>query len=240
MARCGCTGSGICECTIQAGTGVSVTGTGSTLEPYEISANPAVGEIQVVNTATVNLTLTGDGSAPTPWEITASVIDEGIEDIIGGALGDGLTYDDAGNKIKALISGDANNSLSFGSDDGLFAAGSASSSSGPLTDYDNGFSEYVGPDYYTPAVFLESTADHVRLRGRVLTDGTFSAGDVVAVLPTFAWTNQDRIVQVSVPANNGTQVALDINTAGEIICQTAPAGFTSFSLDGLAYFNGAN
>lgn len=239
MARCGCTGSGICECTIQAGTGTTVTGTGSTPDPYIVSASPAVGEIEGLDTASVDMTVTGDGTVGTPWEISATVIPEAIRDIIGTALGSaqGLVYNDAGDTISALISGDANNSLTFGTDDGLYIPNLSAVSSGPLTSYLNGFSAYAGGTYYTPMAYLETSADHARLRGRILTDGTPAAGQVIATLPADVW--PQRTVQISVPANDGTHVLLDLAPTGEITCQTAGT-YTSISLDGVTYFNAAN
>lgn len=240
MARCGCTGSGICDCTITAGTGTTVTGTGSTLDPYIITTDPEVGEITVADTATVNLTVTGDGSGATPWLITADVVAEGVEDIIGAAIGTGLEYDDGADKINALISIDANNALTLGSDDGLYVEQLNASAINPFTDYVNGFEPYtslIGTTYYDPAAFIEPGADHVRLRGRIITDGTPAAGQTIADLPVDAV--PARIVQISVPADDGTQVALDITPAGEIICQTTGT-YTSISLDGVTYYNADN
>jgi hypothetical protein len=64
--RCGCEGTS-CSCLITAGTGVAVSGSGSTSQPYQISAD--AGKLGVVDTATVNLTLTGTGQAASPYSL---------------------------------------------------------------------------------------------------------------------------------------------------------------------------
>jgi len=68
---CGCKGSS-CGCAIEAGRGVSVTGSGSAGRPFIINADPVV--LQVSDTATVELTLTGDGTSSNPLQLEAEFV----------------------------------------------------------------------------------------------------------------------------------------------------------------------
>lgn len=138
MAGCGCQ-SQQCNCVIVAGSGTTLTGSGSVGSPYVISAD--VEALEVADTDTVDLTLaTGD-----PQQLTADVkVDpaanlltassaglavtcEDVQDCVGEAVaaGQGLEYDDAGNALSASVSGDAGNAVTYGSDGGLYAAGAA-------------------------------------------------------------------------------------------------------------------
>lgn len=71
------------------------------------------------------VTVTGNGSASNPYVITAggAVDCEVIQDCVGGALGDGLEYDDAANEIRARISALPGNAATIGADGGIYAAG---------------------------------------------------------------------------------------------------------------------
>lgn len=71
MAKCGCSGQS-CSCAITAGANITITGTGSTTNPFRISARPL--NVQVTDTATINMTLTGDGSTTNPWTFSADYI----------------------------------------------------------------------------------------------------------------------------------------------------------------------
>ena len=65
LARC--CGGGSCSCKIEAGPKVTVTGIGSSSDPFVIAADVS---IQVVDTTVFNLTLSGDGSTVSPWVVT--------------------------------------------------------------------------------------------------------------------------------------------------------------------------
>jgi len=71
MAKCGCSGQS-CSCALLPGTNITITGTGSTTNPFRISARTL--NLAVLDTATVNMTLTGDGSATNPWTISGDFI----------------------------------------------------------------------------------------------------------------------------------------------------------------------
>lgn len=70
-----------------------------------------------------NTTTTGDGSIGTPYQVHVSC--EAIQDCIGQIVGQGLEYDDAGNVLRAKVSGVGGNIIVFGADGGLYAPASA-------------------------------------------------------------------------------------------------------------------
>lgn len=76
MARCGCASS-TCNCVVEAGANVAVTGSGSALDPYVIAASGGGGGgstlVQVTDSPTIDLSLTGDGSLATPYNIAAAI-----------------------------------------------------------------------------------------------------------------------------------------------------------------------
>lgn len=77
---------------------------------------------------TSNTGNTGTGTAQTTLDT------EGIEDIVGGALGDGLGYDDTGDRINVRFSTDGNNAARLGSDGGIYTpvvTGGGGSGGGP-------------------------------------------------------------------------------------------------------------
>lgn len=67
MARCGCTGQS-CSCLVQGSGAITVTGSGSALNPYVISGGAAFG---VLDSSTIDLTLSGDGSGASPYTLRA-------------------------------------------------------------------------------------------------------------------------------------------------------------------------
>ena len=88
MAQFGC-GSSRCTCVVTAGPGVTVTGNGSGLAPYVVSAD--------------------GGGAPVSCDDVRPCL----------AAGDGIDYDPATGTITARPSTDAGNTLEMGSDGGL-------------------------------------------------------------------------------------------------------------------------
>lgn len=126
-----------------AGDGITVTGTGSTGDPYVVSGGDAADvALQVTDTTTIDHTLTGDGSAGNPWILSSAVrisgtagnlittdagglllTCESVQDCIGGALDDGLVYDDVNNQIRVALSTDPGNSVTFGTDGGVYSTG---------------------------------------------------------------------------------------------------------------------
>lgn len=71
MAKCGCASSR-CNCVVQGGTGIEVTGSGSVESPYRITAADA-SNIIVHDTTTVDMSVGGDGSSGTPWNLSGEV-----------------------------------------------------------------------------------------------------------------------------------------------------------------------
>ncbi|RPK58355.1 hypothetical protein EES44_24225 [Streptomyces sp. ADI96-15] len=136
LARCGC-GGGQCNCSVIAGNGTSVDGTGSTANPYVISVEPpACEDVRGCFSA-------GDGIS---FDESTGVIsarpsaDEGNGVSFGSdggllvpasevscedvrpcfSAGDGLTYDEATGEFGPDFSADAGNNLTTGSDGGLY------------------------------------------------------------------------------------------------------------------------
>lgn len=120
---------------------MTVTGVGSTTDPYVVSAS--AGAFNASDTSTVDHTLTGSGTLADPYVLTSTVkvsptaagnlittlgdglavTCEDVQDCIGQALDDGLVYDDAANQIRARLSTDVGNAMVFGTDGGLYTAG---------------------------------------------------------------------------------------------------------------------
>lgn len=76
MARCRCA-EGSCGCVIHPGPNTTVTGTGSSRDPYVISSTTAATALDVADTATVDLSLTGLGTVASPWLLTAEMTQAG-------------------------------------------------------------------------------------------------------------------------------------------------------------------
>lgn len=130
MAKCGCSGS-VCNCVVQAGDGITVTGAGTAANPYIVAADPA-DVVTVADTSTVDMTKTGNvitsavivdpvaGNTLVAGPAGLSVPCESIQDCVGAALDDGLVYDDAANQMRVRLSTQAGNTLVFGPDNGVY------------------------------------------------------------------------------------------------------------------------
>lgn len=131
MARCGCGSSAVCTCLVTAGTNITVTGSGNVGSPYVVSA--VVTPVTVLDSPTVDLTLVGQ-------QIRADVIlDPDPNNLITDGAGLTLTCTDVqtcftdgpgidpivGGLIQADISTDVGNTLTFGTDTGLFVPAGA-------------------------------------------------------------------------------------------------------------------
>lgn len=132
MARCGCSSSE-CNCQVVAGDGVTVTGNGNAGTPYVVSADPA-DAVTVADTNSVNMTMVGnvitsdvirDPSATNILQIGPNGVGvecEAVQDCVGQAMGNALTYNDAANQYDVQISTDPGNTVVLGTDNGIFSA----------------------------------------------------------------------------------------------------------------------
>lgn len=132
MARCGCASSQ-CNCQVVAGDGITVTGNGNTGTPYVVSADPA-DAVTVADTNSVNMTMVGNVITsdvirdPSPTNILqigpngVGVECEAVQDCVGQAMGNALTYNDAANQYDVQISTDPGNTVVLGTDNGIFSA----------------------------------------------------------------------------------------------------------------------
>lgn len=118
MARpCGC--SGECACDVRGTNGITVTGTGSRLDPMLVGlASP----------------ITGNGC-------------NSIMDCVGGHAGTGLRYDGTTKTLSAKLSNDSGNNLVLGSDNGLFTAGGGGGSAGGATVASLPTTDLIGGSY---------------------------------------------------------------------------------------------
>lgn len=69
MARCGCSGS-TCSCLVKGSGAISVTGAGSTGNPYIVSGALS---LIVADSSSIDFSLTGDGSVATPYSLSGAV-----------------------------------------------------------------------------------------------------------------------------------------------------------------------
>lgn len=136
-----CCGVPRCSCRVIAGPGVTVDGNGSAATPYVISAGSTPTSIQARDTPTVDTTVSGTGVGGDPYIVSADVILDPAPPGGGANLleagpdglyvecadvrtcftgGDGIVYDPATGEISAQLSTDAGNTVSFGTDGGLF------------------------------------------------------------------------------------------------------------------------
>lgn len=146
MARCGC-GGGQCACSVIAGPGVTVDGSGSVANPYIISTEVTCDQVRPCFTA-------GDGASydPSTGVIGARPSTDAGNELEYGSdgglmvppsevtcddvrpcisAGPGASYDPETGVIEADLSEDAGNNLVIGGDGGLYVpAGSATVTTG--------------------------------------------------------------------------------------------------------------
>jgi hypothetical protein len=131
---------------VEAGTNVTVSGTGTTADPYVVNAtgggSSTPTEVEGTDTPTVDVTVSGTGAAGDPYQVSAAVVLDptppgggtnlvhaGADGLfvecadVRGCLsgGDGIDYDPATGEIAAQISADAGNAMALGGDGGLYA-----------------------------------------------------------------------------------------------------------------------
>ncbi len=75
MARCGCAANGdACACLIVDGSNTSVSGDGSSTTPYQIDVAIDSVVLQVLDSASIDLSLAGLGTPASPWVLSADRI----------------------------------------------------------------------------------------------------------------------------------------------------------------------
>ena len=97
MPRCDCAGSS-CQCLIQAGAGIQITGSGNTNNPYVVTSTSTIaGSLQVQDTRTVDMSAVGAGTPTDPFILSANarIAMEDITNVTGApaAVGDTLSWD---------------------------------------------------------------------------------------------------------------------------------------------------
>ena len=85
---------------------ISVNGSGTQLDPYSVSSS------LIIDSASNNLVSCGPNGL--------KVVCEDIQDCVGAGFTNGLVYDDVAGTYSVRVSGDAGNSVVFGSDTGLY------------------------------------------------------------------------------------------------------------------------
>lgn len=144
MARCQCGGSG-CQCVVQAGDGTTVTGTGSTPNPYIVSANPPTcdqirpclsdgpGVVYDPGTGVIGACLSTDAgnnlAFGTDGCLYCATNCAEVRQCLSAE--DGATYDPATGTIRTCLSTDPGNNITYGTDGCLFVpAGAATVTAG--------------------------------------------------------------------------------------------------------------
>ncbi len=87
MARC-CGGSGTCACKVQEGRHVSVTGTGTSQDPFVIAAQT---HIDVLDTDQFNLAIYGEGTLASPWVLAVNYANGASLNGVPDVAADGVT-----------------------------------------------------------------------------------------------------------------------------------------------------
>lgn len=80
MARCGCAANdSACACLIVNGSNTTVTGNGSSVQPYKINVAVASVALQVQDTPSIDLSLSGLGTPASPWLLQADRVGFGSQ-----------------------------------------------------------------------------------------------------------------------------------------------------------------
>src|SRR6188768_607134 len=138
MARCACGGTS-CNCSLRAGPGITVSGTGSAANPFVVSAEPTTCTairacISAGSGASFNAATGVVSARPStdPGNLLSFGTDTGLYvttdcTAVRACLteGDGVDYDPVAGVIAARPSTDAGNVLTMGGDGGLYVPAGA-------------------------------------------------------------------------------------------------------------------
>lgn len=133
MARCGC-GSSLCNCTVIAGAGVTVTGSGTSANPYIVSTGtvpcsvvrPCIsagnGASYDSSTGVITARLSGDPNNGMSFGNDGGLYSTALCSQVRPCISatNGAAYNPATGVITADLSQDAGNNLVLGTDNGLF------------------------------------------------------------------------------------------------------------------------
>lgn len=104
MARCGCENT--CNCSVVAGSGVVVTGTGGVADPYIVSSSASEAAWNYRTTDTVALTRTGQGTPELPYELKGDARLKSAGGLTSDSDGISVKVDPiAGNNLVVTASG---------------------------------------------------------------------------------------------------------------------------------------
>lgn len=107
-----------------------------------------------------------------------------------------------------------------------------------MTSYNTpSYTAYSSSTVYTPKCRLDPAGDLVRLRGRIICDGSAGAGETMCTLPSGF--RPLRQVQVNAITSAGSATQIDINTDGTMVNQRS-LSITWISLDSVIFAIGAN
>jgi hypothetical protein len=138
VARCGC--SGTCACTLRAGTGVTISGQGTAASPWVVTAG-CVCALQ----AGTGVTVTGAGTTASPWVVSAVPAScNTTMDCVGSKIGSGLAFNAGTRVVSAKISGDASNTVAFGTDGGIYVPPASAPGSIAITATDTADIDFTG------------------------------------------------------------------------------------------------
>lgn len=165
---------------------MTLQGDGSQANPWEVSGT-------VILTPDANVPVPDGGTprniiefGPTGIYVSCEDVQDCVGDAVAGLL-DGLEYDDANNALRVAISTDPNNTASYGSDGGIFAAGACVS-----TDAGNQLTTGTDGCLFVPAnmgAAIVAQADNTEetcVNTTVTGDGTAANPLTIAAAPVLA------------------------------------------------------